>query len=274
MQPVIKWTGSKRHLTQEILKYFPKEINNYYEPCVGGGSVLLALLRSQVPVHRFIASDTNADLINLWSNIQFDPNHLITAYRKHWNNLQNHPAPQNYYNEVRKKFNNSRLSEDFVFLNRTCMNGLVRYNNQGNFNSAFHYNRPGIHPDKLSKIFLETSKLLQSRNVSFHVGDFKDCTPMMNDCVYLDPPYNDTDGMYHGKVKTEDVVNYLRKLKSIGCTYLLTYDGIRNEESRVVKIPEDLYDEHIMLKNGTSGFNRLDNKYVIVKESLYIRRSI
>lgn len=151
------------------------------------------------------------------------------------------------------------------------MNGLVRYNSRGEFNSAFHYNRPGIHPDKLGKIFIETSKLLNSKNVSFHVGNFNDCLPMANDCVYLDPPYNDTDGCYHEKVDSQDIINYLRKLEQIGCYYLLSYDGIRGADTKIVEIPKELYSEHVLLNSGISGFNKLQKERVNVKESLYVK---
>lgn len=65
--PVIKWSGSKRSQSEVIVSNFPKKITIYYEPFVGGGSVLYQLLNSDIKVESFIYSDINEDLIKLWN---------------------------------------------------------------------------------------------------------------------------------------------------------------------------------------------------------------
>ena len=86
-QPVIKWTGSKRSQSEEIIKRFPKDINTYYEPFVGGGSILFQLMNSDIKVNNYICSDINQDLINLWDMIKDNPYRLSESYNSLWNEL-------------------------------------------------------------------------------------------------------------------------------------------------------------------------------------------
>ena len=73
-QPVIKWSGSKRHQADNIISYFPRHIETYYEPFCGGASVARALMESkEITVDNFILSDLNEDLINLWWEITLNP---------------------------------------------------------------------------------------------------------------------------------------------------------------------------------------------------------
>lgn len=86
-EPVIKWSGSKRHQAAEILKYFPNTIDTYYEPFCGGASILRRLLDSDIIVKNYICSDLNKDLILLWNKIIYEPNEVSLYYRKLWNEL-------------------------------------------------------------------------------------------------------------------------------------------------------------------------------------------
>ena len=76
-EPVIKWSGSKRSQAPEIIQYFPDEINTYFEPFLGGGSVFRALLESDKKVKKYVLSDNNADLIQLWEIIANCPEETI-----------------------------------------------------------------------------------------------------------------------------------------------------------------------------------------------------
>lgn len=81
-EPVIKWSGSKRSQAENILTYFPKEIDTYYEPFCGGASVLRRLLSSNIKVNNYVCSDLNSGLINLWNEIINNPNEVICHYKK------------------------------------------------------------------------------------------------------------------------------------------------------------------------------------------------
>jgi DNA adenine methylase len=88
--PLIKWTGTKRSSTEEILKYFPYEIDSYYEPFCGSCSLGISLLQNEkINVKRFVFSDINKDLINLLNAIKSTPNTIIESYFNLWNEFNN-----------------------------------------------------------------------------------------------------------------------------------------------------------------------------------------
>lgn len=270
-QPVIKWSGSKRSQAEQIVSYFPKEIDTYYEPFVGGASVLFQLLHSDVKVKKYICSDINEELIQLWNIIKQSPSTLLENYTVRWLELNKDndlSRKKDYYYKIRKKYNNTKDIFDFYFLTRTCVNGLIRYNSKGEFNSAFHTTRKGIEPKRLEGIIKYWSKKINEHDVQFIVQDYKSVTPNKNDFVYLDPPYANTDSMYYGKLNYEEFWGWLRSLK---CGYLLSFDGISGNDNMTYDVPKDLYDKHVYIYNGISGFKKLSKKQEYVKESLYIK---
>lgn len=268
-QPIIKWTGSKRSQSENIISYFPKLINTYYEPFIGGGSVLRQLLESDVKVKNYIVGDTCKPLIELWNYIKDNPLELLEHYTYHWNELKK--TRVEYYYKIRTEFNNTYDPLLFFFLTRTSVNGLVRFNSKGEFNSAFNHLREGIHPDRLRKIVLEWSDKIQP--VKFNYNDYKETLKNVSekDFIYFDPPYADTDTMYFGKFNQQDFFNYLEQLNNKNIKWLLSYDGFAESEN--VKrnfVPKELYKEHIYLKSGISGFRKITKVFVDVYESLYI----
>lgn len=161
----------------------PKNIETYYEPFVSGASVLFRLLNTEkICVKNYVCSDKNNDLIDLWDTIMFSPERLCKSYRVRWEEL-NKDADINrrkeYFYEVRKHFNQTRNPEDFLFISRTCTNGLIRYNSSGDFNTSLHFSRDGIKPDKLSSIILTWSDKLNSANVKFLCSGYKNIVPKL-----------------------------------------------------------------------------------------------
>mgnify|MGYP001773407857 FL=1 len=160
-QPVIKWSGSKRSQASEIIKYFPKEIDTYYEPFCGGCSVLRTLLESNIKVNRYICSDLNTELIELWRLIKSNPDDVSIHYSLLWNELNmddDKTRKRLYFEKVRERFNKTKYPLDFMFIMRTTTNGMPRYNQNGEFNNSFHITRNGILPEKLDKIIREWSE--------------------------------------------------------------------------------------------------------------------
>lgn len=265
----LKWTGSKRGQSKQILSYFPPEIDNYYEPFCGGASIALALLESDIRVKKYFLSDLNADVINLWKEIKHFPDRLITRYTEKWNILKNSADRNGYYMEIRAEFNKNRNPDDFFFINRTCFTGLIRYNSKNQFNSPFHFGRDGMLPDKLKKIIFKTSELLKKNDVIFSNCDFREIRPESNrDFVYLDPVYEGKNAVYSSKSDFGGIVEYLR---SLSCSYICSYNGKRNENDSSVVFPPELYTNHIFTKSAKSGFGKLKNANADVKESLYIK---
>lgn len=274
-QPVIKWTGSKRTQSNEIIKHFPSKIKTYYEPFIGGGSVLYTLLKTNnIEVDNYICSDINQDLINLWNMIKMQPKYLSQRYEEMWNELNiddDIERRKMYYNKVRTRYNNDRNPEDFMFILRTTTNGLVRYNSKGEFNNSFHFSRKGINPQKLKTIIAEWSYLLNEKNVQFICCDYKDLKPTEDDFMYLDPPYFGTNGMYFGKINYDVFWDKLRDLK---CLYIFSFDGKTLENDYTYNVPMDIYNEHIYLNSGISSFRNYKKINTLVYESLYIKNKI
>lgn len=277
-QPAVKWSGSKRSQVWEILKYFPSEINTYWEPFCGGCSVLMGLLLTpseDIKVNKFICRDFNQDLINLWNLIKEDPIGLSNHYCKLWSELNGQPdreAMKQYFYKIRERLNEEHKPEDFLFILRTTTNGMPRYNKNGEFNNSFHVTRNGIEPDRLRKILCFWSDRLNKNNVQFEWGDYRDILGRVesDDFVYLDPPYANTKGMYHGTIPQESLFCFLEE---IHCPYVMSYDGIAGKENNIQTIPEHLFDEHILINSGNSSFRRTIGKSrdTQVYESLYIK---
>lgn len=271
-KPVIKWSGSKRSQSEEIIKLFPKEIDTYYEPFIGGASVLRQLLHSDIKVKQYICSDINKDLIDLWNTIIQFPNDLVEAYNIMWNELNiddDLERKKQYFYNVRTRFNQYHKPEDFLFISRTTTNGLIRYNSKGEFNNSFHVTRNGIKPETLKDILNEWSKILNNNNIIFLHSNYNDIIPRKNDFMYLDPPYAGTKGMYYGTIDYTEFWNWLRNVNS---KYALSFDGTCGEEDRTYNIPEDIYDSHLYIYSGCSSFKRLKKQTTeYVRESLYIK---
>jgi len=272
-QPVIKWSGSKRSQADEIIKRFPKEIDTYYEPFVGGASVLKKLLASDVKVGRYVCSDINNDLIDLWNLIKSSPKLVADTYEKMWNELNiddDKERKKQYFYMVRERFNEYKNPLDFMFIMRTTTNGMPRYNLSGEFNNSFHITRNGIKPDTLRSIIIKWSEVLNEYNVEFICQDYQNIITKPNDFMYLDPPYANTKGMYYGVLDYNVFWEWLRKQP---CSYALSFDGVSGEIDSTYAVPKDIYNKHEYLLSGNSSFKRTIGKSndSIVYESLYIK---
>lgn len=271
-KPVIKWSGSKRSQSENIIKNIPyKNYDTYYEPFCGGASVLYQLLCSDIKVNKYVCSDKNTDLINLWNLIKEDPDSIYQHYKELWEELnkdENLDRKKDFYISIRNRLNKYHDPKDFMFIMRTTTNGLPRYNKSGDFNNSFHISRSGIQPSTLKQILNDWSEKLNTNNVLFINQDYLEIKPKKNDLVYLDPPYANTKGMYFGKINQDKLLNWI---STINCTLLMSYDGktIYTDNTQNISI----FDKHIYLDSGNSSFSRLfsgkkDNR---VFESLYIK---
>lgn len=264
MKPVIKWSGSKRSQAETIKSFFPDTFDTYYEPFVGGGSMLYA-----IGPQRGVCGDICQPLIALWSEIRDHPQALAEAYSARWKRLQEEGYA--VYYEIRDRFNAQKSPYDLLFLSRTCVNGLIRFNDKGEFNNSLHYSRPGIRPESLRKIILDWSERIQ--NVAFMADDYMATTARAKtgDIVYLDPPYFHTKGRYLGAIDYERFLEYLENLNMRGIKYLLSFDGMRGDNDYTVELPKELYKRHELISSGNSTFRKvIDKKTEPVLESLYL----
>lgn len=219
VKPFMKWVGGKTQIINDVIALFPKEMNNYYEPFLGGGSVLLAFLshkeRGTIRVlGKVYASDINSNLIALYINIQSHPDILIAELRKlsdefakcttgRVNRKATHidealTSPESYYFWIRSKFNAFSKDERrsvvasamLLFMNKTCFRGVYREGPNG-FNVPFgNYKNPSI-IDKDHIMAVST----MIKDVVFTDICFNDALDKIKsgDFVYLDPPYAPTN---------------------------------------------------------------------------------
>lgn len=262
-QPVIKWTGSKRNQANEIISYFPKQINTYYEPFCGGCSVLRALLESDIKVENYVCSDINHDLIILWKTIKLAPSILSSSYKQKWKELNiddNIERKKEFYEKIRKRFNKDKNPMDFIFLNRTCYNGLIKYNSNEEFDTPFNNNRNGIDPENFDKIVREWSELLNDKKVVFFTKDYKALTPTYYDFMYLDPPYNDIND-----IKTQEFDNkeFFEWLKNKECGWALSHNQKKGNNNNIFDVPKDLYSQHVLyMKSENSNLKTINGLYI------------
>lgn len=202
IKPFVKWAGGKGSLISQLKNFYPFEledgkINKYVEPFVGGGAVLIDILK-KYDVKEAYAFDINIDLINCYNIIKNNVEELIEELlikENEFIKLETEER-QRYFYEVRKEYNSYRIQEnelsvkraaEFIFLNRTCFNGLYRVNKNGEFNvPCGKYKNPTICDDKNLR---NLSFLI--RNVNFQYGDYKKSESIIDDntFVYFDPPY-------------------------------------------------------------------------------------
>ncbi len=263
-QPVIKWSGSKRSQAATIIRYLPDNFNCYYEPFIGGGSVMYAARPK-----KGVCSDICKPLIDLWKEIKEHPEELAESYRERWE-LRQEKGYQVFY-DIRDRFNKSNNPQDLMFLSRTCVNGLIRFNKNGDFNNSLHHTRPGISPDRLKKVIMDWSGRIQG--ITFIASDYREtlATARKDDVIYLDPPYFHTKGRYFGTIEYDAFLDCLERLNTRGIKYILSFDGMRGENNYMVHLPKELYKRHELIPSGYSSFKKvMDKKPQAVLESLYL----
>ncbi len=196
--PFVKWAGGKTQLLPEIRKHYPLRIKKYCEPFVGGGAVLFDVLQKCRP-EKVLVNDVNEELINTYLQIKSDCNLLIEQLSELQQNYKSQSLEKNkiLFYEKRLRYNELKINRNdaenlekaalFIFLNKTCFNGLYRVNKRGEFNVPFNNAKNPLICDEEN--LRACSELLQ--NVQMKTGDYSNCKNFIDSetFVYLDPPY-------------------------------------------------------------------------------------
>lgn len=250
VSPFIKWAGGKRALIPDISKFYPFQslkIDTYVEPFVGSGAILFDIL-NKFPLKNIIINDINAQLINTYKFIQSNPNLLIKELRKLKDcflNL-NQIKRSDFYYEIRNIYNKNIENNDFktiemaacfIFLNKTCYNGLYRVNKKGLFNVPYgSYKNPSIFDE--DNIY-NLSKLL--KNVIIINGVYNNTLEFIdkNSFVYLDPPYRplSSSSSFTSYAKGDfndadqiELSNFIKRIDKIGGKFLLSNSDPKNTD--------------------------------------------
>ena len=265
---IIKWSGSKRLVAEQLSEKFPK-FERYFEPFIGGGSMLPYSNGRET-----YASDIISELISLWNEIKNNPKKVADEYESRWKELQE-KGQEVYYN-VRDNFNRTRNPYDFLFLSRTCVNGLIRFNANGEFNNSFHLSRPGINPETFREQLILWSNAI--KNVTFKTQDYRVTLQdaHIGDFVFLDPPYGGTKGRYTAdKFDVDGLYDVLGELNKKNVKWMLTFDGRSGDREYNYAPPSELYKECFGINTGNTVFTKTqNNKVEKIEEMVYINYSV
>lgn len=202
-KPFVKWAGGKNALVDSILPFIPSNFYHYFEPFIGGGALFFALNNQGFLKNKQVyLNDKNKELINTYQAIQNNPKELLQELAI----LRDNHSKENFYKirnlDRQKDFINLNCSfraARFIYLNKTCFNGLCRYNAKGEFNTPMgNYKNPKIYDENLIFKANFALKDIQIMNVDFEqaVQNAK-----KDDFVYFDPPY-------YPLTQTSSFVNY------------------------------------------------------------------
>ncbi len=200
IKPFVKWVGGKGRLLSQLELLLPEDFARrdevrYIEPFVGGGAMLFYMLRHYSNVKSAVINDINPDLMTCYRVVRDKPEELIRLLRvvqREYSAVGSTEEQKAFYLRERENFNYGELDEVeksalFLFLNRTCFNGLYRVNKSGAFNVPFgRYVNPNICDEAL---IMADSEALQE--VEIMTGDFEDTFEKAcgDTFFYFDPPY-------------------------------------------------------------------------------------
>ena len=250
-KPFIKWVGGKGQLLSEINKLYPVElgenINKYAEIFVGGGAVLFDIL-SKYKLDEVYISDKNLELINTYKSIRDNVDILIKSLKgmeEQYIPLDNENR-KDYYYKKREEYNSLKINSEvnniekavlFIFLNKTCFNGLYRVNKKGEFNVPMGaYKKPKICDEENLK-----NVSLTLRNVKIVYADYRKSEKFIDGktFVYIDPPYRPlnitssftsyTENDFNDKEQIE-LAEYINVLNKKGAKIVISNSDPKNND--------------------------------------------
>ena len=216
-KPFIKWAGGKRAILGDLLRRIPEEFNAYFEPFLGGG----ALFWNIDSAHDAYLSDINFHLIITYTAIRDNVQALITWLERH-----KREHSKEYYAQARMRIAETtdpmEVASLFIYLNKTCYNGLYRVNKSGFFNVPMgRYKEPAI---------LDVANLHQCSQ--FLAGaqivqySFTQIDPQKDDFIYFDPPYHTTFSSYDSSgfedLEHKKLADFCTQLDKKGVFFMLS----------------------------------------------------
>ena len=282
-KPFLKWVGGKTQIMDKIISKFPKEINNYHEPFLGGGSVLFALLshmrQNKIQVNdKIYAYDVNPILINVYKHIQESPEQLHEYIDMYWTLydkidgkvVNRNPkdideartSKESLYYWLRDKFNKMdketmEASALFIFINKTCFRGMYREGPNG-FNVPYgHYKKT---PAMLSlEEILYISDFIKDVEFISQGFDVSLTNIQEGDFVYMDPPYApENDKSFVGYVADgftyemhEKLFESILKLDEINVKFVLSNSNV----TLVKEFFSNFTNEHVKARRAINAKN-------------------
>ena len=272
----IPYQGSKRQIAPTILHHFPASIPRLVEPFAGSAAMSIAVAARRRPA-RFWINDAHSPLIQLWREIIHRPEGIADRYTHLWNDQIG--REREYFNEVRKHFNDQHEPADFLYLLARCVKAAIRYNAAGEFNNTPDNRRKGARPPAMRQRISLASDLLR-RRTRLTSWDYKkvlnDCTK--DDLVYMDPPYQGVcghrDHRYLPKVDHDEFCDELSKLHDRNIMFAVSYDGRTGTKTYGEPLPGFLKLNQLEIHAGRSTQATLLGRSDITYESLYLSSAL
>lgn len=263
-KPFIKWVGGKTQLLEQLEANLPidfdkKEIT-YIEPFVGGGAMLFYMLQNHLKIKQAYINDINKDLIVAYQTVRDRTMELISSLKdiqEEYYSINNEEERRNYFLNTRKRYNTKVLDPIenttlFIFLNRTCFNGLYRVNKSGLFNVPFgKYSNPTICDEETLKA---DSELL--KKVEILSGDFENTLKLASEhsFYYFDPPYRPLSNTSSFNDYAKEAFNddaqkrlklYCDRISERGSLFMLSNSDCKGKNPEDTFF-DDLYDKYYL----------------------------
>jgi DNA adenine methylase len=178
LEPFLKWPGGKRWLMRQVAHLLPSVFNRFIEPFVGGGAAFFHLCPTSS-----VLADTNTELMNTYCSVRQHPQEIERKLQS----LDRSHSAELYY-RIRDGAPNSRLEQAirFIYLNRTCFNGIYRVNRSGHFNVPLGSKKSVAYPEGY---LADVAHSL--RRALLHTTDFEEtiACAKRGDFLFVDPPY-------------------------------------------------------------------------------------
>ena len=263
---LLKWIGNKQRFADTIISYMPETFNNYYEPFLGSGAVMAAILDADLNklfphFNHAYGSDILPFLIDIFNLTKDNPKALIDYYQCEITKYNEDPATQ--YNIIKERFNAQHNPYDFLLLSRTCYSGVIRFRKSDGYMSTPRGPHKPISPETFSKRLDQWNTLLQK--ASFECKSYIDAMdkPQAGDVIYCDPPYTHSQSIIYGAQNFDiDVLwQKIAENKERGVKVILSINGMRDSKKTDISItpPPELFERKLLVNCGTSMIDRLQN---------------
>lgn len=270
---LLKWIGNKQRFADTIISYMPPKFENYYEPFLGSGAVMAALLESDAnklfpKFNHAYGSDILPFLIDIFKLAKSNPEALSSYYEIEIKKYTKDPDIQ--YDIIKDRFNKNHNPFDFLLLSRTCYSGIIRFRKADGYMSTPRGPHNPIAPATFTKRLMQWHNLIQK-------ADF-DCmsyTEAMDrakkgDVIYCDPPYTHSQGILYG-AQSFDIETLWAKIaecKARDVKVMLSINGKKNSGKTDISAipPEGLFERQLFVDCGVSMVDRLQNSGKTMKD--------
>ncbi len=292
-KPFLKWAGGKTQLISDIEKSMPKEFVNskftYIEPFVGSGAILFWMLNNFPKIEKAVINDINEDLINTYKTIASNPKELISnleILQNEFHSLEgNEDNKKLYYYQKRDLYNTRKTEQSgqaalFIFINRTCFNGLYRVNSKNLYNVPMGgYKKPTI-CDK-ENIWAVSNAL---QKVEILCGDFENTLNSANEnsLFYFDPPYKPLSETSSFNTYTKDsfddaeqirLKDFCTKLDILDYNWILSNSDLKGKDEND-NFFDDLYSDFTISRvDARRSINANPEKRGSIKELLITNKT-